>query len=334
MIARRKKRRIFVLAATAFLVVCGPAAAQSESDGRGALNLVIENDVFAAANRHYTNGLKLDYLTAPWSDESFAAHMLAWLPGNDDGQARVGWQFGQSIFTPDDTTTEALLPDQRPYAAWLYAGLSVVYSTPNHIDTWSLNVGTVGPRAKGEEVQNAVHQLINSDKALGWSNQIGDQSGAMLIIERKWRAVTESDMIGLGVDFMPHLGVSLGNIEQYANTGFTVRLGNDLRNDFGPPRIQPSLPGTSYFVPEDNWSWYLFAGVDARYVDKNIFIDDHEDAFLWDIDKEQWVADVQLGVVFTRRNFRFAYTYVYRSEQFQQQQRGDVFGSLGLTWRF
>jgi hypothetical protein len=30
---------------------------------------------------------------------------------------------------------------------------------------------------------------------------------------------------------------------------FSLRIGNDLDNDFGPPRIRPSVPGSGWFDP-------------------------------------------------------------------------------------
>lgn len=309
-------------------------ATPAATDESGAFNLLLENDALAATDRHYTSGLQLSYLTAPRPADSWLSALLGWLPGNGEGETRLGWQLGQSIFTPDDKESSEFLPDQRPYAAWLYAGLSLVYSTDTHIDTWSLNYGTIGPDAKGEEVQNKVHEWLDATIANGWQYQLGNRRGGALIVERKWRALAQTKILRFGVDFMPHVGVSLGNIEQYANTGFTMRIGNDLDNDFGPPRIRPSLPGTAYFVPHDRWSWYLFAGVDGRYVDKNIFLDDSAEHELWNIEKKDWVADAQAGLVLTRGDFRFAYTYVYRTEEFEQQKEPDRFGSLGFTWRF
>jgi hypothetical protein len=312
------------------------AQAVDDQSDEGTLTLLLENDVFAATDRHYTNGLQLSYLTAPRASDGFVSKFFSWLPGNQDSEVRVGWQLGQTIYTPDDKDAFELLPDQRPYAGWLYAGVSLVYSSDRHIDTWSLAYGTVGPDANGEELQNSVHEWSDNDPANGWSNQIGNQRGGMLVVERKWRALAQTELLRLGVDFMPHLGVSLGNIEQYANAGFSLRIGNDLDNDFGPPRIRPSLPGSDYFVPHDRWSWYLFAGIDGRYVDKSIFIDDNAEteAGLFDIEKKRWVADAQGGLVVTRGNFRMAYTYVYRTEEFEQQLEGDQFGSLSFTWRF
>jgi lipid A 3-O-deacylase len=320
--------------ASMIITTLWPQPAASQADDRGALNIVIENDRFAAADDNYTNGFQIDYLSRPRRQGSTVEFLLDWLPGNRGGEARFGWLLGQRIFTPADTDSPGLLPDQRPYAAWLYAGLSAVYSTDTHIDSWTLNVGTVGPDALGEEIQNGVHDAINSDNAVGWDNQIPNELGATLIIERKWQAFELSNMAGFGMDVLPHVGVSLGNIEQYANAGFTFRLGDDLDSDFGPPRIRPSLPGTGFFVPKDRWVWYLFLGVDGRYVDKNIFIDDNRIADRFNIVKEDWVGDAQVGLVVSRGDLRVSYTHVYRTEQFDRQNGPDRFGSLAISWRF
>ncbi len=309
-------------------------AEDQATDPKGSFNVLIENDVFAATDRHYTNGLQFGYLTAPRTADGVASTMAGWLPGNGDGEVRVGWQLGQTIFTPEDTDAVALLPDERPYAGWLYLSASIVYSSDTHIDTWALTFGTIGPDAQGEELQNGFHDLINSDESRGWDNQLGNELGGTLNIERKWRSVAQTQVLRFGVDFMPHIGIAAGNIETYANAGFTVRVGTDLENDFGAPRIRPSLPGSGYFVPRDGWAWYLFAGVDGRYVERNIFLDDADEAELWNISKKRWVADLQAGVALTGRRLRLTYTYVYRTEEFDLQQDADRFGSVALTWRF
>jgi hypothetical protein len=52
------------------------------------------------------------------------------------------------------------------------------------------------------------------------------------------------------------------------------------------------------------------------------------------IDNKRWVNDVQAGLVVTRGDFRMAYTFVHRGEEFRQQLEPDGFGSLGFTWRY
>ena len=303
------------------------------ADEPGTITLLLENDAFAATDHHYTHGLEITWLGAPEPADAVATRIAEWLPGNRNGQARAGWQFGQSIFTPVDKHARRLLTGERPYAAWLYGGLSLVYNAPAHIDTLSLMLGTVGPNAQGEGLQRAVHEWLGTNESRGWNNQVGNRAGGMLIIERKWR-VLAGDAGSLRADFLPHAGVALGNVATYANAGFTIRLGDDLDNDFGPPHIRPSLPGSGYFVADDEWTWYLFAGVDGRIVERNIFVDDNELETLLDIRKERRVADVQAGLVLARGDFRAAYTFVHRSREFDRQRAADRFGSLAFTWRF
>ncbi len=44
--------------------------------------------------------------------------------------------------------------------------------------------------------------------------------------------------------------------------------------------------------------------------------------------------DGQAGFAVIWRRFRFAYTYVIRSEEYEGQDRPDRFGSVGMTFRF
>lgn len=301
----------------------------------GTFNLLIENDVFTGTDKHYTNGLQLSYLSGALDPDSIRFKLANVLPGvSTEGELRMGWHLGQSIFTPQDTQATTVIPNERPYAGWLYAGFSIVYNTDDHIDTLSMTAGTIGPDAKGEQAQNGFHDLINSEESLGWDNQLDNQLGGYIIAERKWRALAQTKIMRLGVDIMPHIGVSLGNIEMYANTGFTVRMGNDLDNDFGPPRIRPALPGSGYFVPHDYLAWYLFAGVDGRYIERNIFLEGDRNGVPVDLDVKEWVGDVQAGLVITFSSFRLAYTYVARTREYAEQVEPDKFGSLGLTMRF
>jgi hypothetical protein len=210
----------------------------------------------------------------------------------------------------------------------------VVAETAEGLDTWLLNLGVVGPSAQGEEVQNRVHELIGSPEAEGWDNQIKNQFAGALIYEHRWRNLWQSDAIGLGVDVSPHAGFSLGNVGTYGNGGVTLRFGNDLHNDFGPPRIRPSLPGSGYFAPRDGFAWYAFVGVDARVIGYNVLLEGDTREGRNEIDIKPLVADAQAGLVVIFRRVRLGYTYVYRTKEFDGQEDPDRFGSLSLSVKF
>lgn len=312
------------------------AAAGAETEKpSGTWNLIVENDTFTDTDRYYTSGVQLSYLSAPNQLPGWLQIAADLLPGiHNKARLRAGFQWGHSIFTPEDTGTAAFLPDERPYAGWLYGGIAVVAETERHLDTWLLNLGLVGPAALGEEVQNSVHELIGSPEAEGWDNQIENQFAAALIYEHRWRNLWQSDTLGLGIDFNPHIGFSLGNLTTYGNAGATLRFGNDLDRDFGPPRIQPSLPGSGYFASRDAFAWYAFIGVDVRAVGYNLLLQADTRRGRNEIDIERLVADAQAGVVVMFRNIRLGYTYVYRTEEFDGQEQPDRFGSVSLSFKF
>ena len=131
-------------------------------------------------------------------------------------------------------------------------------------------------------------------------------------------------------------GVSLGNILTQAAGGFTVRLGNDLKQiyDYGPPRIRPSLPGSDYFISNGRIGWYLFAGMEARGVLRNIFLDGNTFRDSISVDKKPIVGDIQAGIAFIIGSTRLAYTHTWRSKVFVTQDDTDQFGAFSLSVAF
>lgn len=307
------------------------------SPKRSSFSVIIENDKWSDTDRHYTNGFQMAYFLAPGKEGSWVKRVADMAPFIDEkSDLRQGFFFGHEIYTPNDIQATQRLGDERPYAGWLYGGLSFSSNTLRHFDVWRVNLGVVGPSALGEEVQNNFHKLIGVDEALGWDNQLKNEFGYSLLYERGWRENIFGDgsKNSIGLDVIPHAGFSLGNVDQFINAGMTFRVGNDLNNDFGPPRIRPSLPGSEYFDAYSSLAWYVFAGGGIRYVDKNIFIDSHPNSHQYRIDKKPWVWDIQAGFVLSFKHFRFTYTYVYRSIEFNLQPEEDRFASFGFSYLF
>ena len=303
---------------------------------RGILSVQIENDLFGSGeDRHYTNGIRLAWLSAENKVPDWVRNAARLLPlFAVNGKLRTSYEIGHNIYSPDDTSTTALIPDERPYAGYLYAGVGLISDTGQRLDNLQLAIGIVGPSAFGEQVQRNWHNFINTTDPKGWDNQLKDELTIMLTYERKWRRFHEFKAGGLGVDLTPHVGAALGNAFTHAAAGVTVRIGDDLPNDYGPPRIRPSLPGSDFFVNRDKFGWYLFAGFEGRLVGRNIFLDGNTFRDSHSVDKRHLVGDFQTGVAFSYGRARLAYTYVYRTKEFRQQDAADQFGSLSLAIRF
>lgn len=323
---------------------CVSAAAAEPEDGlSGTWSLQVENDRIVATDRHYTNGLRLSWVSDKTTDgPKWVRDALYFLyPLADMRAGRVGFALGQNIYTPEDTDAVALVRDDRPYAGWLYGAVSLHAETTRNktgdpldvLDSVELNFGVVGPLAFGEEVQNQWHDLIGVSRANGWDNQLENEPALALFFERKWRPAPLS-VGGLEADVIPHVGGSLGNVFTLANVGATVRLGQALWVDYGPPHIRPSLSGLPAVETNGDFAWYLFAGAEGRIVAHNIFLDGNTFADSHDVSKKTLVGSLQAGVSLVYGGVNLSYSTIYLSREFDGQSEADIYGTLSISTRF
>lgn len=320
------------------LLMILPSAAMAtdrEPDDAVIWSLQWENDIFSGlgTDKHYTNGMRISFLrpedSAPgWLLSSCRA--VPWFP--EGGRIRTAWSLGQNIYTPEDISTKELVVDDRPYAGWLYVGAGLVVENGRILDIMEFSLGVVGPSALGEQVQRGIHEIIDSPDPQGWDNQLHDELAIQVTWQRKWRQLHVGDT-GFGVDVLPHVGAALGNVFIYGAGGATARLGWDLPGDYGPPRNQPSLPGSEFFLPRRTLGGYLFLGGEARVVLRNIFLDGNTFGSSHSVDKHLLVADIQGGVALVWGGIRGAYTYVVRSSEFETQAGRDAFGAFTVSFR-
>ncbi len=306
-------------------------------------SIQFENDIFGGGtDRHFTHGTRLQLLTEPIDWISEAAGKLPWfsreksLEGPENMvQARTSISIGQSIFTPDNINETDLIKRDRPYAGWLYLGLGIVANQgTRRFDQLELNVGMIGPSSRADQVQIEFHELFGFTEPRGWDNQLEDEPGIVLFYEQTRRFEKRRWVLGLQYDFMPHFGGSIGNVYTLAKTGFTVRVGDNLVQDFGPPRIRPSLPGAGVFIPQKGFNWYFFAGAEGRLVLRNIFLDGNTFEDSHNVDKKLIVGDLQLGLALQYNRFRFSFTQIFRTKEFNHQDRPDRFGAFSFSYQF
>lgn len=151
------------------------------------VRLHVENDMmtFSGSDRSYTNGIRLDAVgcsTHLWHSLARKRALGLLRPDSDevDGFA-VGYVVGHSLYTPRSISQPTILEDDRPYAAWLYAGTFMKFWDSKRLDHLEVNVGALGPQALGYEIQTRWHQAVGSPLPQGWAHQTG---GAAAILVR------------------------------------------------------------------------------------------------------------------------------------------------------
>jgi lipid A 3-O-deacylase len=326
---------------TAVLIVIIAALAPPSAAGaadvpeRGTLSLVFENDLFHNEDGRYTSGVRLSWLSSPGTGPEWAVRLAPWFPlFPDGGTIRTRYAHGQNIFTPSKIKLEDPAPDDRPYAGWLYGSIGLIAETGQRLDVLDLTLGIVGPASLAKETQRFTHKITGANEPRGWGTQLENEPGIVLTYQRIWRAFETELTPGLGFDLVPHAGGALGNVYTYANAGVTLRFGTHPSLDYGVPRIQPSLSGSSFFVGRRGAGWYLFAGAEARAIARNIFLDGNTFRDSRSVDKEPLVGDLQFGVALTFRSMRISYTHVLRTKEFEGEGGGSDFGALSLSLQF
>ena len=319
---------IFALAAAA--VAASPACAD---DKHGSFNLLVENDIFYDTDRDYTSGVEINYTTAPDETPDGLVDFAHWLPlMTDQGDVRAGFEFGQDIFTPADTLSVNPPLNQRPYAGYLYVGMMLSTNTDSRLDQFEIQTGVIGPASLARDAQAFVHSILGERKPAGWHFQLRDEPTLELTYQRSYK-VFDPATVGKFFDLEPHIGAAVGNVYDYANVGALARLGFNLNQDFGAPlRMEPALPGSSFTIGDD-FSAYVFAGVDARALARNIFLDGNSFETSRSVSKNPFVTDFQLGAAADWDGFRLSFTHVFRTKEYHGQPSSDQFGAVNLTVR-
>ncbi len=320
------------------------------ADDQGRISVLEENDsLYFNSDQHYTQGLRLSYLTPDLAADSgwngpfdFAGDIAPIFSTN--GTSRTGKTFsrrysiflGQSIFTPKNLTLSPPNPRDRPYGGWLYVGTSLLQeSNRDMLENLELDLGVIGPGSLARQTQNDFHQFIDVAQAQGWGHEIQTEPGGMISYERLWRLPLLGDGFN-GIDIVPQVGVTAGNVMTYGEAGALLRIGKNLHADYGPTRIRPALSGTDYFDSDQmdgDLGFYAFVGTQGRVVGRNIFLDGNSFRESPSVDKKTFVADLEAGFsLFWTSAWRLDFSAMRRSREFVGQHSADILGTATLAF--
>lgn len=304
------------------------------------ITLNSENDLYGGGtDRNYTNGARATY-TDMGASVPEVFHMIdrAVPTFSINETTTISYSLGQNLYTPQDINVSANQPNDRPWAAFLYGSVGLTTITNNHVDSLEATLGIIGPAALGEQTQKFVHEHISpsSPTPRGWRHQLKNEPGLMLSWERSFPERYSLETFGWRSSAVPYIGATIGNVYTYASAGASFNIspyGEGFQD--APVRVRPAMPGTGAFVvPDNTFSWYIFGGVEGRAVARNIFLDGNTFTSSHDVDKKPFVADANIGLALTYGKTRISYALIYRSREFDDQDQGDIFGTVTIGRRF
>jgi hypothetical protein len=331
-----------------------PSSASDEYARRSdTLTLYLENDLFSfdKNDRYYTHGTKISWISRDLSNYRDIILSPAWMHRlieripfiNDPGKQRnVSLSLGQNIYTPEDKEQRDLILDDRPYAGITYLGLGLHSKSPRQMDTIEVDFGIVGRHSYAENCQREVHSRIGSGDPKGWSNQLHDEPLLNIYIERKWKALQITSSGDLGFDFIPHMGIAVGNAYTGINLGGQVRLGWNIPNDFGTYLIRPGSDSSAPVDDEDprffgafrRFGIHLFFAVDGNAIARNILLDGNTFRDSHSVEKNPFVINFVGGIGMIIHRFKITYSYVYRTKEFETQRDEQQFGAITVSFTY
>lgn len=177
------RRIILATLATLPLMAADAMGSEREQEISG-VRVQIDNDLFAGRDedRDYTGGLAVTLSGSRARDNALSlAPLLAGMDrvlGTESKSltfARHAQQIGLMVFTPADTLSTRAQQDDRPYASILFVSNGTVRVDADNRHAWtsSLTIGVLGLPVT-EQLHNAVHEVVGSERPRGYDHQISD----------------------------------------------------------------------------------------------------------------------------------------------------------------
>jgi len=296
------------------LLLCSGLPSWGQGAGPERVRLTWENDLLAGSDGHYTNGAAVALSGRLLRSALPAAFHV------DDSE----WELtlAQQIYTPEDTSTHALVREDRPYAGFTFLRFGTTRRSRalSLQDRITLTLGVVGPTSGGEAAHRLAHDVVNAKPAKGWTHQLRDEPTLGLSYALSHRLV-RARVAMVEADVSAGAEVALGNATTHAEVSATLRIGLSVPDEFADATPTPIR-------------CYLTASARARAVAYDIFLDGnllrsggHH------VERRALVAELSVGLtVVLSDSVTFTYVHTYRTPQFSGQRAGDQFGSLSLVF--
>ncbi len=302
-------------------------SAEPEEDTIGsAFSIRWENDAFDATDANYSSGASLAYahkgpglIGGVWN-----------LFGEPEGKRISTYEVSQLQYTPVDLERTIPDPNDRPYAGFLYLGLTSHLQRGDSLHGLKLYAGVVGPASLAEQGQKLVHRTFGYHMPKGWDHQLKNEPIINLLYEYRHRFHLTPKDAAIGVELIPVGDAFLGNYLIQAQAGAQLRVGYHLPDDFGTT----TLLGIGYLpFPQDDaarraWGCYAYAGGNASLVARNLTLDGNTFANSPSVDKRPVVPAFEFGASLWTHWAQATFSYVMLGKEFYGQKVREDFGSI------
>ena len=303
-----------------------------------AINIVSENDAyfepFIKSDEYYTAGHFISYLSPEFEVDSWINKIAGFAHLYDTHFTRFAISLNQELYTPDKkyNYNDRAVPlcDDILFGAGLYANLSFLSRTRDFMEQFSLDIGLVGPKAFGKQVQNGVHRLTNNGEAKGW-----DYHGlkSEILVNLHYGFIYRWVFIEDFFDVLPYFQISLGNAYTALNVGARFRVGYGIRNDFGLQKLKSRFAQN---IVDDGLKIYAVFGINGSIVGRDMFVEGNtgKNAPKSGVKLNRFLYEIEFGAMIGWKYLSFGYIWSNESLRFKGQNGHHKYGSIRLEIMF
>ncbi|RVU02781.1 lipid A deacylase LpxR family protein [Mucilaginibacter limnophilus] len=286
------------------------------------ISIKVENDQYINPknDRYYTAGEFASYTRAldHSSDSSLVKKVL-----EIDG--------GQQIYNAYESNVADINLQDRPYTAYLYAGISLTkfYKNESALKLGG-QLGIIGPLALGEEIQKGFHSLFGLHEVKGWEHQLNNEPGINLNADYKKLLYRTN---GSWFDITANPSAWLGNTFTGASAGMLFRIGQ-LGNLFESVSTNSRVSVDSKHQKHE---LFFFAVPQLHFVGYNATIQ----GGLFRSDKgpltfgiHHFVYVQQLGLQFASDRWSASAIAFIKSREVKSTAPGYQYGSISFAYRW
>lgn len=284
-----------------------------------------DNDayLFYGQDRYYTNGLFITF-----------RHAIK-MPENETKETiKKIWEIeaGQYMYNPQSGSVPDITYVDRPFTAYLYGGFRFSWLKRNEqVIRLSIEGGTIGPAALGEDAQKLLHKLVGFYPPDGWQYQLNNAPAINSALDYTRLISKTGEKTDLSFNGYAHLGTTFSG----AGAGVLFRAGNigKLFNSASTnSRISNNISDS---VPQKEIFFYMqpqlhFIAYDAT-IEGGMFNDDKGPVTFT---PNRLAFSQELGVKYAEKRWTASFSLIFRTREISTQVHAHQYGSIGLYYRF
>lgn len=276
-------------------------------------SLNYDNDFFSATDRYYTQGIRLSFIHGAIRHSPFS---YALIPLSKNAKNYYGLHVQQDVFTPVSIRYNggAIYYGERPFTAVFFIShsLSSINTEKKLLLRSQLDLGILGPHAKGEEEQKGIHKAINNIEPLGWENQLATD----IVVNYRLR-LEKGVVSSKNFECMAFSHTSVGTLYTNLGIGLQARLGifSPYFNNLGLEKNAAER--------KNKFKMYVIGSAGAKAVAYNATLqgglfNTSSVYTLPDKDIERVVAELMGGVVIAYKRVSLEYSKFYITPEFKK----------------